>query len=800
VPASAKLSITRDVKIKAKGEGKLVREDGGTMFTVSAGTLTLKNVVVDGNKIEATGAMINVTTDGTLNIEDGAKLSNALYSSRATKNGIGAVSVIGGNLNMNGGEISNNELAEGIDKYNKSNGGVSGAAIFESNGAQVNISGGLINGNHAFRGGAIFNDNSKLIISGGTISNNSSEGYGGAIFNAGTFNMTDGTISNNSTCNGTGIGGGVYNGCRIIGNEEIDSVVMTQSGGKIINNAAFVGAGVYNEALATYTLNGGSVSSNGSSATTNGGGICNNGTLNIAGGNVSNNQAQTGGGVYNNRTGYKYNKKTYSDAEANISGGSISDNVSVYYGGAVYNIGDLNISGGELSSNTAGFCGGGIYNWYDGQSNYGIMNFSKGSIINNNAKYYGGGLYNYGVCTIDSGNIEGNTSGSASPTEAFTGSAIYLVRDVKLSSAANIKGDCFVYFDTYCNIILKDNFKGHDTINISVPTDKAQYPSYEGYQVIKPASGYTLTSDDLAVFQCVGNGDWALKLLPIKEQPVNKMAARSATSTDKTAGKDGTIVLWTKKTVTYKANGGVGSDKVDSILRGDSYTILENMFSKDGSRFIGWNTSQDGSGTSYSTGKTIDSMDNSLTLYAQWSKNIDPTPSIQSTTYKVVANYYTSTDNGKTYKQDNASAVTLKGETAVNVGDPISAIVESTWNSYGGNNYGLVESKSTMNGIAVIDPESNVLTLNYYRTTANGDGGNKDNNNTDNNKNNGGGSDTPSNNTNNGGGSSTGTAVNVNSNAPDTGDTSDAVLWTSLGLTSMVLAGVMISLRRKEEK
>lgn len=181
-----------------------------------------------------------------------------------------------------------------------------------------------------------------------------------------------------------------------------------------------------------------------------------------------------------------------------------------------------------------------------------------------------------------------------------------------------------------------------------------------------------------------------------------------------------------------------------------------------------------------------------------------PVPSVNTTTYKVVANYYTSTDGGA-YVQDNSSTVTLKGATSVNVGDTISAADLSGSNSYNGNSYGLDESKSTMSAVAVLDADSNVLTLNYYRSVNGGSSNDPSNNNSNgNNSNNGSSSNTADNNNSNGNSSSNGsasaTASNMNANVPDTGDTSDAALWTSIGLTSLILAGAMISLRRKEEK
>lgn len=169
-----------------------------------------------------------------------------------------------------------------------------------------------------------------------------------------------------------------------------------------------------------------------------------------------------------------------------------------------------------------------------------------------------------------------------------------------------------------------------------------------------------------------------------------------------------------------------------------------------------------------------------------------PTPVVQTTSYNVVANYYTSTDGGE-FVKDNASEVTLKDATTVNVGDTITATLEDSWMAYNGNKYGLDESKSTLTKVAVLDRATNTLTLNYYRSVKNGSD-DPDNNN----KHNGGGSsDTPKNNNNGGNGSSTGTATNANT--PDTGDSMDLVLWSMLGVTSIALAGVVLALRRKEQ-
>ena len=73
-----------------------------------------------------------------------------------------------------------------------------------------------------------------------------------------------------------------------------------------------------------------------------------------------------------------------------------------------------------------------------------------------------------------------------------------------------------------------------------------------------------------------------------------------------------------KAVVYYNANGGSGSMDSQSFYPddGESITIKSNAFSRSGYSFEKWNTSSDGSGTSYSAGSTY--KGNGMTLYAQW--------------------------------------------------------------------------------------------------------------------------------------------------------------------------------------
>lgn len=72
---------------------------------------------------------------------------------------------------------------------------------------------------------------------------------------------------------------------------------------------------------------------------------------------------------------------------------------------------------------------------------------------------------------------------------------------------------------------------------------------------------------------------------------------------------------YTGLAVFFNANGGEGD--MSPILTESSATIPSNAFTRDKYRFSGWNTSPDGTGTTYSAGQTI-TITSNVTLYAIW--------------------------------------------------------------------------------------------------------------------------------------------------------------------------------------
>lgn len=80
--------------------------------------------------------------------------------------------------------------------------------------------------------------------------------------------------------------------------------------------------------------------------------------------------------------------------------------------------------------------------------------------------------------------------------------------------------------------------------------------------------------------------------------------------------------------IIYSGNGGTGSMSNQTIPYGTPTPLNTNTFTKTDATFNGWNTTPDGTGTSYSDGQTVTDIGN-IVLYAQWLEQ----------TYKVTFNY-----------------------------------------------------------------------------------------------------------------------------------------------------------------
>ncbi|MDR0461066.1 MAG: hypothetical protein LBH62_06520 [Nitrososphaerota archaeon] len=249
--------------------------------------------------------------------------------------------------------------------------------------------------------GVYVNGGGSLIMYSGEISGNSANMFlpvvgnycstGGGVDNRGDFEMHGGKISNNNAPDG--YGGGVNN----YGN-------FVMYGGEITNNTASRnGGGVCNSLSANFVMSGGQISNNKVSSVEFGfgGGVFNGAVFTMFMGKIFNNEAVHGGGVYVT-TGNIHADMTC-DGSFSIFGGEISGNIA-QWGGGVQNTGVFSMSGGVISYNQATY-GGGVYNYFNGN-----FSLSKNGVISDNIAEVGGGVYNDGTFSRRNGEISDNTA------------------------------------------------------------------------------------------------------------------------------------------------------------------------------------------------------------------------------------------------------------------------------------------------------------------------------------------------------------------------------------------------------
>ena len=202
------------------GPYTITRASGFTnyLFNVDAGTLTLENIILDGNNVANSGALVNVW---------------------------------GGTFVMNAGTtLQNNTRAVG--DY--------GGGVFVGGGGTFTMNDGAISGNYAYIGGGVGMSGGTFTMNGGTISGNTTGNHGGGVaLSSGTFTMNGGEISGNTA--GTE-GGGV----------DIDGGgVFVMNDGEISGNTAGTGGGGVSVIFGTFTMNGGAIIDN--TAILDGGGV-----------------------------------------------------------------------------------------------------------------------------------------------------------------------------------------------------------------------------------------------------------------------------------------------------------------------------------------------------------------------------------------------------------------------------------------------------------------------------------------------------------------------------------------------
>ena len=408
----------------------------GAMFT-NSGTLTFRNITLDGNDDQVTASSAMIENEGTLTIADGASLQNAKSST-----GGGAINSWEGSVTVSGGTVSGNTAMLGGAIYASggdvtvsggsvtNNSAQNGGAVYYTGTGAVTVSGGSITANEATRGGAVYLEKGTLTVSGGSIASNTASENGGAVYATnGEIAISGGTIGGSETGNSAQNGGAIY----------LKNGSVTVSGGSVSNNTASgKGGGICTE-VGAVTVSGGSIASN--TAAENGGGVYTaSGAITVSGSStaISNNEAENGGGLYSTGGAISVANATLSNNQATTGSG----------GGVYTDTGSVSLSSAKFTGNSAdeGF-GGGIY----GNSSaitltsctFGGASGSGNSAVNGAAVYT-----NTGSATFSAGTVNYNTAKAGGAVGVGSSTArLYFSGNVKITDNTMSDSPSNVYLD-----------------------------------------------------------------------------------------------------------------------------------------------------------------------------------------------------------------------------------------------------------------------------------------------------------------------------------------------------------------
>ncbi len=320
------------------------------------------------------------------------------------------------------------------------------------------------------------------------------------------------------------------------------------------------------------------------------------GVINICGGTVdaeilaaSNNNAE---GIYGTAIGGGSQRSVSGTSNMytiNISGGTIKATNAIpdkFGGSAIGNSygakgGTINISGGEITATTSSYCsaiGGGR------EASGGTINISGGIIRTSNSNHY--------ASCFGLGNGEAYNPSSVSCGITISGGLIYASgngSDINTNAGITISGDAAV-------------FMAHDT-TVETPTCTT------GHIHMNP------TSADYA-----GNCPYGIDIDASWSGALGGYFRPYTLSYDLNGGT-GTVP--SSDGPYHMGTLGMASVTERNVMSSVSVTAASSSgFSKSGAQFTGWNTEDNGSGTSYAVGSGVsipfDTATTDSVLYAQW--------------------------------------------------------------------------------------------------------------------------------------------------------------------------------------
>ena len=442
-PASGTLNLTLENLTITGGNSS---EEGGGIY-VYGGTLDMKNCKVEGNITKGyRGGGISVVSGGNVIMDGGTISRNEVRGATSSnQNYGGGVYVSSGRFIMKGDAIiSENILAVADDATSRY-----GGNVYVSTGT-FEMEGGTISGGNAKYGAGVYVYSGEFTMKGGEISGGNANSYGGGVYvHSGEFTMKGGTISD-CTAND---GGGIYNAY---------GTLTIKSGTKISGcESGLWGGGIYNGGTGTAVINGCTIESckaKETSSNVGGGGIFSAGTLTVTGGTIYKCSAgSNGGGLFLNGSQCTVAGVTISECTATYGGGVglyinaiftmedgtiISENTAqagggVYVYGSSSNGNTFTMTGGTISENTAQR-GGGVY--ITGTES--TFTMTDGTITGNTADYYGGGgvYVTSSTFTMEDGEINNNNANGS-------GGGVYLYSNGTFMMKGGTISDCTAKYD-----------------------------------------------------------------------------------------------------------------------------------------------------------------------------------------------------------------------------------------------------------------------------------------------------------------------------------------------------------------
>lgn len=422
---------------------------GGGVRVLNA-SLTLTNVLVQGNRVEAGaagGGGIFAEQQGTISLSNVTVTGNSAPAGEG-----GGVRIVDGPA----GAILNSTISN-----NTASGG--GGLVLGSTGAFV-VTGSTVTGNTASTraGGVWLWGNADVTFSNTTVSNNVAQTAGGGgvyLQNTARARLESSTVSGNQALGTAQIGGGIaaFQGTTL---------VVVNSGIESNTLSSGFGGGVYATG-ATVTLTGATVRSN--TGTTIGGAglaVIENSVLTMAGGTVRDNVAPggAGGGLFIRGSTASITDASFIDNDATLAGGAIqavgatqatlanvtvTGNHSETAGGGVSVVeqSSLTLSGSQFSANTTGGSGAAVWkagtttlvvtdSRFTGNSaalqggalqlgGTGSATLQRVTLSGNAAVTGGGAVTNGSILLIENSTISGNTSGTMAAPASGQGGGLF---------------------------------------------------------------------------------------------------------------------------------------------------------------------------------------------------------------------------------------------------------------------------------------------------------------------------------------------------------------------------------------